>query len=113
MENMNANTDLNLEVNPVKVYCALYNVIDDDRNSIMMERALKDREVANIVMYRLKGLEDITTQFYNAIIASIDYIPYGIRWLCKAMYQLCLVSSILFKFHFVSFLNDNFFRIPS
>lgn len=90
MENMNANIDLNLEVNPVKVYCAIYDVIDNEQNSITMERALKDREVANIIMYRLKGLEDITTQFYNAIIASIDYIPYGIRWLCKAMYQLCL-----------------------
>ena len=91
MTNISANIELNLEVNPVKVYCAIYDVIDDEQNNITMERALKDSEVANVIMYRLKGLEDITSQFYDAIVSSIDYVPYGIRWLCKAMYQLCMV----------------------
>ena len=92
MENINLNTELNLEVNPLKVYCDVYDVMDDERNSITMERALKDPEVKNIILYRLKGLEDITSQFYAAIISSLDYVPYGIRWLCKAMYMLCIVS---------------------
>ena len=60
-----------------------------------MERALRDPKVAKVIKYRLKGLEDITAQFFDAIVASLDYVPYGIRWLCKAIYQLCRVSFIL------------------
>ena len=54
--------DLNLEVNPVKVYCDIYDVIDDEQNSITMERALKDVKVAEVINYRLKGLEEITSK---------------------------------------------------
>ncbi|XP_012561105.1 uncharacterized protein LOC100198420 isoform X1 [Hydra vulgaris] len=86
---VNSNIDLNLEVNPVKVYTAIYQIIDNEQNNITMERALRDPKVAKVIKYRLKGLEDITEQFFEAIVASLDYVPYGIRWLCKAIYQLC------------------------
>lgn len=89
VEDLNANMDLNLEVNPVKVYCAVHHVIDDEQNNITMERALKDPKVADVINYRLKGLEEITSRFFDAIVSSLDYVPYGIRWLCKAIYQLC------------------------
>lgn len=92
VEDLNANMDLNLEVNPVKVYCAVHHVIDDEQNNITMERALKDPKVADVINYRLKGLEEITSRFFDAIVSSLDYVPYGIRWLCKAIYQLCRVS---------------------
>ena len=87
--------DLNLEVNPVKVYCVVHDVIDNERNSITMERALRDPKVAEVISYRLKGLEEITSKFFDAIVSSLDYVPYGIRWLCKAIYQLCRVSHTL------------------
>ena len=85
------NEDLNLEVNPVKVYCALHSVVDDERNNITMERALKDKSVKEKIRERLVKLTSITTHFFDAIINSLDQVPYGIRWLCKAIYQLCQV----------------------
>jgi len=89
VESVNDNINLNLEVNPAKVYCTLYSIPDNEKNDVTMERALRDPQVKEIINYRLKGLEDITSQFFDAIIASLDYVPYGIRWLCKAIYQLC------------------------
>lgn len=83
--------ELNLEVNPVKVYCALHSVVDDQRNNITMEKALRDKGVKDTINKRLVKLSDITTQFFDAIISSLDKVPYGIRWLCKAIYQLCQV----------------------
>ena len=94
VENINntaLNEELNLEVNPVKVYCALHSVVDDERNSITMERALKDKHVKETIQQRLVKLSNITTQFFDAITQSLEHVPYGIRWLCKAIYQLCQV----------------------
>ncbi|XP_066920061.1 uncharacterized protein [Clytia hemisphaerica] len=81
--------DLNLEVNPVKVYCALHSVVDDERNNVTMEKALKDKDVKATINARLVKLENITKYFFDAIIQSLNSVPYGIRWLCKAIYQLC------------------------
>ena len=89
MEEVNSNTNLTLEVNPVRVYCAIYEIDDNEKNSITMERALRAPNVAEIINYRLKGLEEITSEFIEAIILSLDFAPDGIRWLCKAIYQLC------------------------
>ena len=94
MEEINSNTNLTLEVNPVRVYCAIHEIDDNAKNNITMERALRDPKVAEIINYRLKGLEEITSQFFDAIISSLDFVPYGIRWLCKAIYQLCRVSDM-------------------
>lgn len=91
----NTENELNLEVNPVKVYCAVHNVVDDERNSITMEKALKDKQVKEVIEGRLKDLENITSKFFNAVVNSLDYVPYGIRWLCKAIYQLCQVRKFV------------------
>ena len=55
MEEVNSNTNLTLEVNPVRVYCAIYEIDDNEKNSITMERALRAPNVAEIINYRLKG----------------------------------------------------------
>ena len=56
-----------------------------------MEKALRDKDVKATINARLVKLENITKQFFDAIIQSLNSVPYGIRWLCKAIYQLCQV----------------------
>lgn len=89
IEDIAARKDLNLEVHPVKVYAEIHQIEDDEQNSITMETALRDSKVAEVIRSRLKGLEELSSQFFDAIIQSLDFVPYGIRWLCKAIYQLC------------------------
>ena len=111
VEDVNYNLELNLEVHPVKVYTEVYNIIDNEQNNITMERALKDPKVAEKIKFRLKGLEDIASQFFDAIIASLDFVPYGIRWLCKAIYQLCRVCyDDLFVIVYLTMCTEGSFR---
>ena len=81
--------DLNLEINPLKVYeqmvadiqaatgeCALPSVTTADL-------AAQNPDVQAIIAPRVKTLMEIGASFLSVIMSSVDQIPYGIRWVCK------------------------------
>ncbi|KAL7749892.1 RasGAP protein [Sorochytrium milnesiophthora] len=87
--------DLNLEINPLKVYEQILEQTeapDDGSNtgpfstpaSVMTpDEAAKISEVQQIVVPRIRMLKEVASSFVSTIIGSIDSVPYGIRWICK------------------------------
>jgi len=62
---------------------------------ITPEQAQENTDVKAIIEPRLKALTEITDNFLTTIIASIDQVPYGIRWICKQIRSLTKVSSAM------------------
>jgi Ras GTPase-activating-like protein IQGAP2/3 len=82
-------SDLELEVNPVKVYEFLY-AEEEKRSgscskpkSVDTETAAADPDVQALMGPRLKELERISQHVVDGIIAAINDVPYGIRWICQ------------------------------
>ncbi|KAI3484001.1 hypothetical protein L1887_53015 [Cichorium endivia] len=88
--------DLNLEVNPLKVYEQMINQIEEDTGSlppnlprgVPAEVAAENADVQAIIAPRLTMLMEIANSFLLTIINSIDEVPYGIRWICKQIRSL-------------------------
>jgi hypothetical protein len=88
--------DLNLEVNPLKVYEQMINQIEEDTGSlpanlpkgVAPEVAQENADVQAIIAPRLTMLMEIANTFLSTIIDSIDSVPYGIRWICKQIRSL-------------------------
>eukprot|EP00128_Syssomonas_multiformis_P000118 Colp12_sorted_trinity150504_noHs@36119 len=85
-----SNKDLNLEINPMKVYEQMINDIETQTGetctlprNITMEEAALNQDVQKIIVPRVEELRRLSADFLTVIINSIDSIPYGIRWLCK------------------------------
>lgn len=86
MSNVVNNTNP-FELNPIKVYhqvCLANNGIPDAAATTM--QVLRDPEVLEGLTLRTQMLRDFTKTFLDAVINSLDTIPYGIRWLCKQIY---------------------------
>jgi len=88
--------DLILEINPSKVYEAWINELETTTGQVSnlnrkttAEEAAQNEEVQKIIAPRIQKLAQIVNQFLDAIIASMDQIPYGIRWICKQIQHLC------------------------
>eukprot|EP01095_Lingulamoeba_sp_RSL-Kostka_P012243 TRINITY_DN481_c0_g2_i1.p1 TRINITY_DN481_c0_g2~~TRINITY_DN481_c0_g2_i1.p1 ORF type:complete len:902 (+),score=391.29 TRINITY_DN481_c0_g2_i1:61-2766(+) len=109
-------------LDPLQVYRAMINEheittgtkSDLDRN-ITKEQAAENEEVKSIIDSRLKLLDETCQSFVNGIIKSLDSLPYGLRWLCKQLRELCLVqlpetpeediSKVLVYFVYYRFIN--------
>lgn len=88
--------DLVLEINPSKVYEAWINELETTTGQVShlnrkttAEEAAQNEEVQKIISPRIQMLAKIVNKFLDAIIASLDLIPYGIRWICKQILHLC------------------------
>lgn len=81
--------ELELEVNPVKVYEWLW--ADEERRTgscakpkaVDSDTAAADADVRAVTAPRLKELERIAQHVVDGIIAAVDDVPYGIRWICQ------------------------------
>jgi len=62
-----------------------------DRN-IAAEVAAENPNVKKIIEERLGKLENICQLLVDKIVKSLDNLPYGLRWLCKQLRDLCLKS---------------------
>ncbi|TPX51708.1 hypothetical protein SeLEV6574_g00113 [Synchytrium endobioticum] len=87
--------DLDLEINPLKVYEQLVtdfqvqgSVAGDLPRCATAEEAISVPQVHGIIAPRLEKLMEITSEFLDTIIASLDQVPYGIRWICKQIRSL-------------------------
>ncbi|KAJ1923513.1 RasGAP protein [Tieghemiomyces parasiticus] len=117
--------DLNLEINPLKVYDDLRQDLekqglDPDETyprGITMEAAMQHPQVQAIVQPRAIQLMDIADRFLFVIFDQIDQVPYGIRWICKQIRSLTKrrypnwqefnISSLIGGFFFLRFLNPS------
>ncbi|KAG5221785.1 glyceraldehyde-3-phosphate dehydrogenase [Salix suchowensis] len=95
--------DLNLEINPVKVYEQMVNQIEEDTGSlppnlprgVAPEIAAENPDVQAIIAPRLTMLMEIANSFLLTIIESMESVPYGIRWICKQIRSLTRIAKML------------------
>lgn len=115
--------ELNLEINPVKVYEQMVNQIEEDTGSLPAnlprgvppEVASANPDVQAIIAPRLTMLMEIANSFLVTIIDSLESVPYGIRWICKQIRSLTrrkypdatdyAICSLIGGFFFLRFIN--------
>ncbi|KYQ88346.1 RasGTPase-activating protein [Tieghemostelium lacteum] len=87
--------NLNLELKPAAVYAAIISEQEIrtgeksplDRN-VSDDKALEVPEVNKTIKARVEQLTNICEQFLEGITSSLNRLPYGIRWICKQIYQI-------------------------
>ncbi|KZS88128.1 ras GTPase-activating protein [Sistotremastrum niveocremeum HHB9708] len=115
--------DLNLEINPLKVYEQMIAQIEEDNGTlppnlprgISPEQAAANPDVQAIIAPRLTMLMEIANSFLMTIIESMESVPYGIRWICKQIRSLTrrkypdatdyAICSLIGGFFFLRFIN--------
>ncbi|KAG0770545.1 hypothetical protein G6F57_002891 [Rhizopus arrhizus] len=115
--------DLDLEINPIKVYDQMITQIEQDQGhlppdlpkSVTPEVAANNEDVQRIIQPRLEKLMEIAESFLTIIISSIMSVPYGIRWICKQIRSLTKrknpeasdysICSMIGGFFFLRFIN--------
>ncbi|TID22393.1 GTPase-activating protein-like protein [Venturia nashicola] len=115
--------DLDLEINPLKVYEKMVTDIEmregqlpiDLPKSVTAEQAAENRTVQQIIEPRLKMLIDIGNSFLDTIIQGLEETPYGIRWICKQIRSLSkrkypdaqdhTICTLIGGFFFLRFIN--------
>ena len=101
INNLIDHRDLDLEINPLKVYEQMIKDIEEETGKpcdlptgITQEAAQENADVQAIIAPRLNMLMEITGSFLSTIISSINQVPYGIRWICKQIRSLTKVKRI-------------------
>lgn len=123
INNLLEHKDLNLQINPLKVYDELVQKMEQEQGelpegfprSVTAEVASANPTVQSMIQPRLKTLMDIANSFLSTIISSLDQVPYGIRWICKQIRSLTkrkypdatdhAISSLIGGFFFLRFVN--------
>ena len=83
--------------------------------AVTADAAAENKDVQQIIQPRLTLLIDIADSFLQTIIASLETVPYGIRWICKQIRSLTRrkypeasdaeICSLIGGFFFLRFLN--------
>ena len=115
--------DLDLEINPLKVYEKMIAKIEEDGGAlppnlpkgVTAEQAAENPNVQHIIAPRLKMLTDIANTFLDTIIQNLEETPYGIRWICKQIRSLSkrkypdaqdhTICTLIGGFFFLRFIN--------
>ncbi|OKL58872.1 hypothetical protein UA08_05569 [Talaromyces atroroseus] len=115
--------DVDLEINPLKVYESMVQQIEEDTGhlpdylakSVTAEVAAENEQVQAIIAPRLKMLTDIANTFLTTIIDGLEDAPYGIRWICKQIRSLSrrkypdaqdqTICTLIGGFFFLRFIN--------
>ena len=115
--------DVDLEINPLKVYGTMVEQIERDTGSVpdylprgvTAEQAAENREVQAIIAPRLTMLMELASSFLETIFQGLDETPYGIRWICKQIRSLSkrkypdandqTVCTLIGGFFFLRFIN--------
>ncbi|KAI9685029.1 MAG: glyceraldehyde-3-phosphate dehydrogenase 1 [Bathelium mastoideum] len=115
--------DLDLEINPLKVYERMIAKIEEDGGvlppslpkGVTAEQAAENPDVQRIIAPRLKMLTDIANTFLDTIIHNLEETPYGIRWICKQIRSLSkrkypdaqdhTICTLIGSFFFLRFIN--------
>ncbi|KAI9754077.1 MAG: MutS-like protein [Chaenotheca gracillima] len=115
--------DLDLEINPLKVYQTMVAKIEEDTGTlpaslpkaVTAEQAAENDKVQAIIEPRLTLLTEIATKFLTTIIEGLEQTPYGIRWICKQIRSLSkrkypdaqdqVICTLIGGFFFLRFIN--------
>ncbi|KAI9877313.1 MAG: glyceraldehyde-3-phosphate dehydrogenase 1 [Pleopsidium flavum] len=115
--------DVDLEINPLKVYERMVIQIEEDTGSaaadlprgVTAEEAAANDQVQAIIAPRLTMLAEIANSFLSTIIDGLDETPYGIRWICKQIRSLSkrkypeaqdqTICTLIGGFFFLRFIN--------
>ena len=115
--------DVDLEINPLKVYERMVTQIEEDTGSVphylprgvTAEQAAENAQVQAIIAPRLTMLMEIATSFLDTIIEGLNETPYGIRWICKQIRSLSkrkypdaqdqTICTLIGGFFFLRFIN--------
>ncbi|EME42208.1 hypothetical protein DOTSEDRAFT_73132 [Dothistroma septosporum NZE10] len=115
--------DLDLEINPLKVYESMIGKIEADGGllpanlpkGITAEQAAANENVQRIIAPRIDMLIEIATSFLDTIIEGLEETPYGIRWICKQIRSLTrrkypdaqeqTICTLIGGFFFLRFIN--------
>ncbi|EEY17435.1 GTPase-activating protein [Verticillium alfalfae VaMs.102] len=115
--------ELDLEINPLKVYERMIEQIEEDTGSlppslpkgITGEQAAENPQVQAIIEPRLTMLTEIANNFLTTIIDGLEEAPYGIRWICKQIRSLTkrkypdandqVICTLIGGFFFLRFIN--------
>lgn len=115
--------DLDLEINPLKVYESMIGKIEADGGTlpanlpkgITAEQAAANENVQRIIAPRIDMLIEIATSFLDTIIEGLEETPYGIRWICKQIRSLTrrkypdaqeqTICTLIGGFFFLRFIN--------
>ncbi|PIA16106.1 Rho GTPase activation protein [Coemansia reversa NRRL 1564] len=114
--------DLNLEINPLKVYEELRQErvnhglpTDEFPQGVSTEDAANNPLVRAVIQPRTEELMRITNSFLDTIVEHKDSTPYGIRWICKQIRSLTkrrypeapesAVCSLIGGFFFLRYIN--------
>ena len=116
-------TDVDLEINPLKVYESMVKQIEEETGSVpaelpkgvTAEEAAANEKVQGIIAPRLTRLMDIANSFLSTIIDGLNETPYGIRWICKQIRSLSkrkypdaqdqTICTLIGGFFFLRFIN--------
>ncbi|CAG8622608.1 12354_t:CDS:10 [Funneliformis caledonium] len=115
--------DLDLEINPLKVYEQMIKKYEEENGSLPPELpssvtpdvAAANADVKAIIEPRINMLMDVANSFLTIIIQSIEQVPYGIRWICKQIKSLTkrkyadatelMICTLIGGFFFLRFVN--------
>ncbi|KAG9246187.1 Rho GTPase activation protein [Calycina marina] len=115
--------ELDLEINPLKVYERMIAQIEEDTGSlpaslprgVTAEQAAENQKVQAIIEPRLTMLMEIANGFLATIIDGLEETPYGIRWICKQIRSLTkrkypdandqVICTLIGGFFFLRFIN--------
>ncbi|KAI7864833.1 Rho GTPase activation protein [Spinellus fusiger] len=115
-------TDLNLQINPLKVHKELLISMDPLQaeaegleRGIPVESMQSNPYLQSILQPRITKLIETAEMFLNTILDSLDKVPYGIRWICKQIRSLTrrrypeasdhAITSMIGGFFFLRFVN--------
>jgi Ras GTPase-activating-like protein IQGAP2/3 len=80
--------DVSMEINPLQIYQTLMDneeVPDPGDSTLLTQLAESNPIVQKKVQENLKQLEHWAMRIFLRLKETIDLVPYGIRWLCKAI----------------------------
>ena len=115
--------DLDLEINPLKVYEKMITEIEEQQGTlppnlpkgVTAEQAAENETVQQIIAPRLTMLMEIANNFLTTIIDGLEETPYGIRWICKQIRSLSkrkypdaqdqTICTLIGGFFFLRFIN--------
>ncbi|ANB12569.1 Ira1p [Sugiyamaella lignohabitans] len=114
--------NLNLEINPLKVYEELVDMdggssrnSNEEQPTITAEEASRHPMVLEMIRPRHVKLKQLSSELLDTILSSLDMVPYGIRWICKQIRLLtkrkyptatdAAVCSLIGAFFFLRFIN--------
>lgn len=114
--------DLDLEINPLKVYESMREKIEAEGDTTMDlpkgvtgEQAAANEHVQRVIAPRIDMLIEIANSFLDTIIDGLEETPYGIRWICKQIRSLTrrkypeaqeqTICTLIGGFFFLRFIN--------